>query len=57
MDEEEHRPMMEKDFPEFANSIEYWQVHDIDFTEPVDALPALKNQVELLVKELLGSKN
>ena len=57
MDEEEHRPMMEKDYPEFANSIEYWQVHDIDFTEPVDALPALKNQVELLVKELLGSKN
>lgn len=51
MDEVEHRPMMEQFFPEFSDRIEYWQVHDIDFTEPDDALPVLKERVENLLKE------
>lgn len=52
MDESEHRKMMEKDFSDFADKIEYWQVHDIDFTEPQEALPVLKTQVEALVESL-----
>ena len=52
MDETEHRSMMQKDFPEFSDQIQYWQVHDIDFTDPSEAMPALKKKVELLVKEL-----
>ena len=49
LDESEHRPMMDDMFPEWAGKIEYWQVHDIDFTEPTIALNALKKQVEALV--------
>jgi protein-tyrosine phosphatase len=44
--EREHRPMMEKLFPDWANRIEYWQVNDIDFTNPKEALPELKRLVE-----------
>lgn len=51
MDELEHRPMMEKTFPKFAGQIEYWQVHDIDFTHPSEAMPRLKFKVEELVRE------
>lgn len=51
MDEVEHRPMMEKAFPKFADQIEYWQVHDIDFTHPSEAMPRLKFKVEELVRE------
>ena len=50
LDEREHRPMMEDLFPEWADRIEYWNVHDIDFTEPAVALEALKQQVENLRK-------
>jgi len=52
MDEIEHRPMMQKDFPQFMNEIEYWQVQDIDFTHPSEAMPALKTMVEHLAKEM-----
>jgi protein-tyrosine phosphatase len=38
--------MMEKLFPDWANRIEYWQVNDIDFTNPKEALPELKRLVE-----------
>ncbi|WP_422355629.1 NUDIX domain-containing protein [Roseivirga pacifica] len=54
LDETEHRPMMQEQFPEWENQIEYWQVHDIDFTEPSEALPTLKNKVEGLVKRFLS---
>lgn len=53
LDETEHRPMMQKQFPEWENQIEYWQVHDIDFTEPSEALPVLKQKVEELVEQFL----
>ena len=49
LDETEHRPMLQQMFPSWADKIEYWQVHDIDFTEPVVALKVLKTQVEGLV--------
>lgn len=52
LDEVEHRPMMEKMFPEWVDKIEYWQVHDIDFTEPNVALNVLKKQVEKLSSSL-----
>uniref|UniRef100_UPI0040483793 arsenate reductase/protein-tyrosine-phosphatase family protein n=1 Tax=Roseivirga sp. TaxID=1964215 RepID=UPI0040483793 len=46
--EREHRPLMEEQFPDWANKIIYWQVNDIDFTEPRLALPELKKMVEHL---------
>ena len=52
LDEVEHRPMMEDMFPEWADRIEYWNVHDVDFTEPAEALKNLQAQTEALIKTL-----
>ncbi len=50
--EDEHRPMMEKQFPEWASKIEYWRVHDIDFAHPAQALPQIHNQVLTMIQAL-----
>jgi protein-tyrosine phosphatase len=48
----EHHPMMLKAFPELADRVEYWEVHDIDFAEPEEALPEIEQLVETLVEKL-----
>ncbi|MEM7556106.1 MAG: low molecular weight phosphatase family protein [Cyanobacteria bacterium P01_A01_bin.84] len=51
LDESEHFPLMEERFPNHANSITYWLVHDIDRTEPEIALELIeKNVLKLLDK-------
>lgn len=51
--EAEHRPMMQTQFPEWVDRIEYWHVDDIDCALPSDALPILETCVEGLVERLL----
>jgi len=50
--EEEHRPMMIRQFPDWAPKIQYWAVHDIDRTHPSEALPDIEKQVLDLIKSL-----
>lgn len=50
--EAEHRPMMETQFPEWADRIEYWQVHDLDFAIPAAALGEIRDLVNSLISEL-----
>ena len=50
--EAEHRPLMQRLFPEWADRIDYWHVHDIDFETPDVALPQLRTHVEALIDEL-----
>ena len=47
---DEHYAMMLKAHPEWADRIDYWQVHDIDFAHPADALPQIEAQVLSLVE-------
>jgi protein-tyrosine phosphatase len=47
--EAEHRPLMERRFPEFAARVEYWHVDDTDCAPAETALP----QIEALVASLL----
>ncbi len=54
--EVEHRPMMLKQFPEWADRIEYWHVHDIDFSPPEAALPEIASLVATLVSELRSAE-
>jgi protein-tyrosine phosphatase len=51
--EAEHRPLLEQLFPVWADRVEYWHVHDLDFALPEQALPVLVSKVEDLVKRLL----
>ena len=52
--EAEHRRLMEARFPEWAERVEYWHVHDLDFADASEALPQVKVHVEELVVRLRG---
>lgn len=48
----EHRPLITARFPEWLDKIEYWEVQDIDFTGPEEALPQLEREVMALLGRL-----
>lgn len=50
--EPEHRPLLERNFPTWAEQVEYWHVHDLDCSMPHEALPELGAKVEELVDRL-----
>jgi protein-tyrosine phosphatase len=50
--EAEHRPLVEKKFPSWAEKVEFWHVHDLDCAMPNEALPQLAAKVEELVNRL-----
>lgn len=50
--EAEHRPLMEKYFPHWAERVEYWHVHDLDAATPEDAIPGLVDRVQHLYERL-----
>ena len=52
--EAEHRVMLAELFPDWANRVQYWHVHDLDCAEPDDALTDLENEVSCLVARLSG---
>lgn len=52
---EEHRAMMQEQFPAWADKIEYWHVDDIDCAGPEETLPACEAGVEALVARLLAA--
>jgi len=52
MKRSEHLAMMQQQFPEWAEKIRYWQVHDLDVWLPNQTLPAIEIQVGLLIAEL-----
>lgn len=50
--EAEHRPLMQRRFPTWAEKVEYWRVHDLDCAQPTEALPQVKAHVEELYARL-----
>ena len=52
LDEEEHRPYMERWFPDWADRIEYWHVGDLHITAADEALPVADLEVRALVQRL-----
>ncbi len=52
--EAEHRPLLQELFPEWAESVEYWHIDDLDCAKPAEALPALELKVRALVDRLLN---
>lgn len=47
---DEHWGMVRRAHPEWVDRIEYWDVRDIDEIGPDDALPAIEQQVERLIR-------
>lgn len=50
--EAEHRPLLERRFPDWTERVQYWHIHDIDFATPDEALPVLERHVFKLVEDL-----
>ncbi|MEI8382210.1 MAG: low molecular weight phosphatase family protein [Planctomycetota bacterium] len=50
--EVEHRPMIDRAFPEWVERVEYWGVDDVDFAGPEIAIPELEILVRQLVERL-----
>ncbi len=51
--EAEHRPLIQRRFPDQLERVEFWQVHDIDCAGPEEALPQLERHVDELVERFL----
>jgi protein-tyrosine phosphatase len=51
--EAEHRPLLQARFPAWAERVEYWHVHDIDYGPVAEALADIEREVTALVGRLL----
>lgn len=50
--ETEHRPLMEANFPQWRERVEYWHVHDLDCATADEAMPQLERHVLQLLERL-----
>lgn len=50
--EAEHRSLLMEQFPDWADRVEYWQVHDLDCATHEEALPHLQREVLDLIRRL-----
>ena len=50
--ESEHRPYLQRDFPDWENRVEYWSFHDLDVSSAKDMLPTLAQHVTTLFQRL-----
>lgn len=50
--EAEHRSMIQNNFPDWAERVEFWKVHDVDCAGPEVALPELQQNVGELIERL-----
>lgn len=46
----EHYPMMQQQFPDWAERITYWEVHDLDVATPEQSLPQIAEQTNKLIE-------
>ena len=52
MDELEHRPMLESQYSEWSDYVEYWNIQDVEVETPKCALDRLERKVDLLIGTL-----
>lgn len=52
LNEEEHRPLVERLMPEAAGKVVYWHVPDIEFLPANQALPLIEREVDDLIRTL-----
>jgi protein-tyrosine phosphatase len=50
----EHRPLMTERHAAWAERVEYWAVHDVDFATPAEALPQIEERVRELITRLVS---
>jgi protein-tyrosine phosphatase len=51
LSESEHRPIMERMFPRFAERVRYWQVEDLLLARPESAISRIESEIHRLLDE------
>lgn len=54
--EAEHHPMIQREFPTWLDKVEFWHVHDLDCSSPVETFTHLDLEVAGLLERLAGTK-
>lgn len=57
LNETEHRPWIERQFPAWVDRVQYWQIDDIHLEQPDSALRRLEEMVRSLVAQLNHTEN
>jgi protein-tyrosine phosphatase len=57
LDEDEHRPYMQRWFPSWVEKIEYWKVGDLHITTAEQALALADQEVRRLIQRLATSQH
>ncbi len=52
LDEVEHRPMLQEQFPDWLDRVEWWRVADLHALTSEQALPAIEHHVNILLNQL-----
>ena len=52
LDVAEHRPVLVARFPEWADRVVYWNIHDVDVAPPSETLPIIERAVADLLEDL-----
>ncbi|MFA5257374.1 MAG: hypothetical protein WC360_04430 [Opitutales bacterium] len=52
LDEREHRPMVQEQFPELIDRVEFWTCQDMPWDNPEHCLPSIEKRVSNLLSEL-----
>ena len=52
VDESEHLPLIIERFPTWKDAIEYWLVHDVEYTLPDSALQQIEDNIEQQIEQL-----
>jgi protein-tyrosine phosphatase len=52
----EHRPLIRERFCGWEDRVEYWQIGDIDVTQPDIALSSIETEITALIEKLVHSR-
>ena len=53
VDESEHLCLIVERFPKWKDALEYWLVHDVEYTRPDSALQQIEYNIQQLIEQLL----
>jgi protein-tyrosine phosphatase len=55
LNQAEHRPYLQKQFPAWADRVEYWHVSDLDSTSAEQALAEIEQRVRAFIGQLMSA--
>jgi hypothetical protein len=54
--EAEHRPLMPERFAQWEHRLDYWNIDDVEYAAPAEALKLLAQEVRTLLQRFRGSQ-